>query len=1015
MNYTKTNALKLLAFILLLIVSIPQVYGQGTIKGTISSFTGESLPGANIYIKEQNLGTTSNLKGEFVLNNVPEGIHNVSISFLGFKDQEITIDIGPNETKTLDVVMELLTVAGAEIVITAQTMGQRSAINQQYNANTIKNVVSSEKIEELPDANAAEAIGRLPGISLKRNSGEANKIVIRGLSPKYNNVTIEGIKMASTSDFDRSVDLSLVQSESLGGIEVSKSLRPDMDADALGGTVNLRLLEAPDERKIDLVAEGGYAGITNDFRNYKLIGGISDRLFSKKIGASLKISYEQKQMPSHRFNGGYSDLITSVVFDDDDRPIDTTFAIRTNNVTLIEQLQTRRRTNGTMILDYNSNFWNVKFFNLFSQKNDDVIGRNNQYLFNSSGNPQNYSLNVSDTKWRTMTRTHTLQNTFRFGSSKLDIDLSTTYAESRQNDQNFPFVEVNDFALNQNYLINRHPEDIMDEIGGAESLQVEDTYLQAFNIGEQELIDESYDLKFDYELDFNFSSVFSGKLQLGGKYHQLERTSDGTSRFSDFQWGGSVARRQAFLTIFPDLTTDINSQRGISAHNFVDKDYDPGEFLNGRYGLGWTADVEYLTELQSEYNTGYNQESGRYDSKYYTRGVESFQRDYTATENLTAGYIMSEVNIGRKIMLLPGIRYEKNETEYFAFHIQTNSGITGIEPNPDSVTTNRSNEKWFPSINAKFKITDYLNIQGAYYKSTSRPSFRRISPLVIYPSTGNNITSNNPWLEPSTATNYDLGVSVMKPKIGLLTVFGFYKEIDDLIFIMNAYKPNKKGLIVGAPEGIDDRILGAEYYDEAFLNTTPNATTNIPVNNSEKAYIRGLEFSWQTSFWYLPGLLRGLVLDVNYSLIDTRTKYPYFQAVVVDIDSSGFVPQPIYGQQYRTRSGPMEDQPSSILNIILGWDYKGFSGRISYRYQDKTVESLDALHSRKDSYYDTFTLIDVMLKQKITESLSAYVNVTNIGNHIDDYFFGEQIGQILLPTSSQFYGSRIQVGLRFKL
>ena len=364
-------------------------------------------------------------------------------------------------------------------------------------------------------------------------------------------------------------------------------------------------------------------------------------------------------------------------------------------------------------------------------------------------------------------------------------------------------------------------------------------------------------------------------------------------------------------------------------------------------------------------------------------------------------------------MLLPGIRFEKNKTEYFAYHVRTNSGMTGIEPNPDSITTNRSNSKWFPSLNMKYKATDFFAVQGAFYKSTSRPSFRQISPLVIYPSTGNQITSNNPYLNPSEAWNYDLGFSVMKDKIGLITVYGFYKKIDNLIFVMSGYKPNKKGSIIGGPDDLDDRLLGAEYYDEFYLKK--DAQTNLPYNNSEKAYVRGLEISWQTNFWYLPGLLKGFVLDVNYTMIDTKTEYPYFESVITGYDESGFFPVPIYAQQYKTREGPMQDQPESILNIILGWDHKGFSGRVSYRYQSNTVEGLDSRYSVFDRYYDTFSLVDVMLKQKITKNISCYVNLTNIGKHVDDYYFGAQGENPALPTSSQYYGFRVQAGVKINL
>jgi TonB-dependent receptor len=1010
-NHMRTFTLFLL---LLFIPGILFAVGTGIIKGIISDAqTGDRLPGAAIVVKQNFLGTYSNLDGEFILTNVPVGTNTLTISYLGYQEQEITVEIAEDETKTIEVNMDVLTTELAEVVVTAQIRGQRAAINQQLASNTVSNIISSEKIEELPDANAAEAIGRLPGISLKRTAGEADKIVIRGLSPKYNNVTIEGIKMASTDDFDRSVDLSLVQSELLAGIEISKSLRADMDADALGGTVNLRLLPAPEQRQIDLSLEGGYANITKDFGNYKALVGFSDRFFDHRLGVSLKVSRELKQMPSHRFNGTYSGAYWSFETGEGGAVIDSSLLTRTRQANFIDQHQSRTRTNGSLIMDYRTNWWDVKFFNMFSQKNDDVLTRDNAYLFYQAGTPQNFSLDIKEAFWKTFTRTHTLQNTFRFGRSKIILDLSTTYAEAKEHEQDFPFVEMNDYGLNQNSLVYRQPKSIMEEIGGPSSLKIEDSYLREWTMARQSLIDESYDARLDYELSYSLFSNISGKLQLGGKYHKLTRTSDGTSRYSSFEWGGGVVRRQAFLEMFPWATTDINSQRGLSAHNFVDDSYDPGKFLNGRYELGWTADVDLLTDLQDEYYTGDT------DPKYFLRGVESFERDYKATENLAAGYIMTEINIGRKLMLLPGIRVEKNATEYFAYHIRTNSGQTGIDANPDSVTTKRNNTKWFPSVNMKFRFNDIVSLQAAAYKSTSRPSFRQISPLVIYPTTGNDIQSNNPYLEPSTAWNFDLGVSVKSDKIGLFTVYGFHKEIKDLIFVMDNYKPAKKGLIVGGPADLNDRILGAEYYDPFYL--TRDGQTDLPFNNTEKAYVNGLEFSWQTNFWYLPGLLKGLVLDINYTILQTKTKYPFFESVVVDIDSSGFIPQPIYGQRYRTRSGPMQDQPKSILNVILGWDYKGFSSRISYRYQSKTVESLDTRYSVFDSYYDTFSLIDLMLNQKITKNIAVYANLTNIGNHIDDYYFGEQKGDTeaknrpALPTSSQFYGFRAQFGVKVNL
>lgn len=992
-------------FMLVFITSTVFSAPAGTIAGKVTDgTTGEGLPGANISIVGTSMGAATNLKGDYRIPNVPPGEYMLRASFIGYQEMTIKARVQVRKTTKVNFALEFQVVKGKEIVVTAQASGQLAAINRQLTSRQIVNVVSAEKMQELPDANAAEALGRLPGISLKRNSGEANKVVVRGLAPKYNNVTIEGVKMASTNDFDRSVDLSLIQGEMLGGVEVSKTLRPDMDADALGGTINLRLKEADPGWKFNLRSEGGHVVLNNSWKNYKVIGNASNRFFNNKFGVRLELSAENKNLPSQRFGGSYSGPIYVKQPDSVETVNGKKWNIRTQGATLTDQSTIRARYGGSLIMDYKSNWWDIKFFNLYNRKGDNVIARVNKYNFVSGGSPERFNLGIGDDDWTTDTRTNTLQNVFKFAGTQLHLNLSTTFAEAKRDGQSFNFVEVGDPGLSENWLIYREPVVILKDY----TTNIKNSYLQDFNLTNQKLTDESYDVKLDYDIPFRITKNISGKFSIGGKYHQLKRDSDGLQRFSSFQWGGSVARRQYLLNMFPWIETDIGAQRGINADNFVDSGYDPGEFLKGRYTLGWSADIGLLTDMQSKYYTGPG------DVKYYKSGVPSYERDYTANEDLSAGYVMAELNVGKKLMVLPGVRFEKMNTKYRAFHIVTSSNIDGIEPNPDSLTTTRSNSKWFPSVNFKYDITKNSFIQGAVYKSTSRPDFRQISPLVIYSSSSSNITSNNPYLKPSSALNLDLGFSIFSNKVGLLSVYGYYKEIDDLIFYMRDYFPKKKGLIVGGPKDLDERILGPEYYLDRFVINQNGKVSALPFNNPERAYFRGVEFSWQTNFWYLPGLLKGLVLDVNFSLINSETHYPYFESVIVDVDSSGFIPRPIYGQRYQTRKGAMQDQPKSILNLILGWDYKGFSSRISYRYQDKTLQGLDTKLSIFDRYYDSFSLFDLMLRQKIFDNLSVYANLTNIGNHIDDYFIGAQGNNPALPTSSQHYGSRAQFGITFR-
>ena len=169
--------------------------------------------------------------------------------------------------------------AAKKVVISAQALGQAAAINQQLSSNTIVNVVSEQKIQELSDANAAEAIGRLPGVALQRSGGEANKIVLRGLSDKYSTVTVDGVRMPATAENDRGIDLSLLSQGSLAGIELYKALTSDKDADAIAGTVNLVTKKAPETRLIRFDTKGAYNNIDESVSQYDFCSPVWRKVF----------------------------------------------------------------------------------------------------------------------------------------------------------------------------------------------------------------------------------------------------------------------------------------------------------------------------------------------------------------------------------------------------------------------------------------------------------------------------------------------------------------------------------------------------------------------------------------------------------------------------------------------------------------------------------------------------------------------------------------------------------------
>ena len=276
--------------------------GHGQIEGVITdAATGETLVGANVAIKGTSIGTASDIDGRYTVRRVPAGSHVLVFSYIGYETEEVPIEISAGQTLQMNRTMVGETLEGEEVLISAQRAGQQQAINQQINADNIVNVVSEARIQELPDFNAAAAISRLPGISTQKSSGEDNKVVIRGLSPKYNAVEVEGVRLSSTGSTqiglssnpgsgsggvsnDRSVDLTMVSPYMLRMISVYKTLTPDMNANSIGGTVNMELREAPAEPHASFLWQQGYTAKSSTYGNFRAVASGSNRFFADQLG-----------------------------------------------------------------------------------------------------------------------------------------------------------------------------------------------------------------------------------------------------------------------------------------------------------------------------------------------------------------------------------------------------------------------------------------------------------------------------------------------------------------------------------------------------------------------------------------------------------------------------------------------------------------------------------------------------------------------------------------------------------
>ncbi|MBE0652461.1 MAG: carboxypeptidase-like regulatory domain-containing protein [Bacteroidales bacterium] len=297
----KISLLLILAFYLFSSNIFAQDNLQRRIEGRITdSATGETFPGVNIILEGTNTGTITEIDGRYSI--MVYGDNPVLIfSFIGYATQRMPV----LDQTTIDITLEPSVQTLDEVVVTAQAKGQKQAVQQQINSNTLKNVVAPDRLQENPDANATEAIGRLPGISVLRSGGEGTGLVIRGLEPRYTSVSLNGVQLPSTSGTHRGTNISGISQYALQGVEVYKSLTADMDANSVAGTVNLKLREAPDDFHVNLMAQGGYNQLNDYFGNYKLMGEVSNRFLNNKLGVLLTVNAERVNRSIQTMSAAY--------------------------------------------------------------------------------------------------------------------------------------------------------------------------------------------------------------------------------------------------------------------------------------------------------------------------------------------------------------------------------------------------------------------------------------------------------------------------------------------------------------------------------------------------------------------------------------------------------------------------------------------------------------------------------------------------------------------------------------
>jgi len=950
------------------VLAAPVVTIEGTVK---DAQTGNPLPGANVAVVKTSLGAATDIFGKFTIRGVSPGTYTLRVTYVGYRQQEVTIVVTEGEIAKQDFKLVAVAIEGEEVVITAQALGQNEAINQQLAAPAIINVVSSARIQELPDANAAESVGRLPGVSVLRDGGEGNKVVIRGLSPKYNVVMVDGVRMTPTDPSDRSADLSMISPNMLAGIEVMKAITPDQDADALGGSVNFKMKEAGYGQEgvgFDLLAQGGYNKLRSTYNDYKFVRSVNARFFDQRFGVFAQADVERRNRSDDVLGASYR--LDNAKLGQFNQPLLSALNIN-------ENARDRKRAGGTLVLDYVLPAGKISFTNFFSAGDTRLQTRTETY---NVGLSTDKFYSITDTRAKLNVLTNILSYEQSLGFMKMELKLSHSYSENRlPSNLSATFYEPAS-------LSNADPKLAPWLIPPFAKNNLSLTVFQSMNDYFQNSSDREYTAALDFRFDANLSEQITNTVKFGGKYRHKARSYDYNASDGAYHLGSAQNTRQWILDTFPwmkDMIPGITGSANMPITLFADPGFKYTNFFGGQYTFGTPIDIDLMWKVLDVARAHGTLEAYHYND--YSSNVS----DYDGREDGTAGYVMADMNIGPQIKFIPGVRYERLETRYTA--PRGDAGVPGVRyyyPPMGAkldTTMDRAHDFWLPMAHLRYKPFDWFDVRFAYTQTLSYPDFISITPKIDLGLTS--VDWHNVNLKPAHSQNFDLYMSFYGNSIGLFTAGGFLKRIDNLIF----YAPSRV-------------IINPSLY-ESLGPSQAGLFVNSYINNPNRVDLWGLEFDWQTHFWFLPQPFSGLVLNVNYTHVFSEAKYP--QTIVNVVYFPRFV-KTIVDTFYTDR---LVNQPNNIWNLSLGYDYMGFSARVSMLYT-ADIFSTNNFWPDLRQYTSAYVRWDLSVKQDLPWfGLQVFVNLNNINARHDlTVVQGSQF-----PASEQNYGMTGDLGLRWRL
>jgi TonB-dependent receptor len=927
--------------------------GKGVISGIVRDEAKAALSSASIQLQPSGRTAVSDDQGQFRMGDVPAGEYTLTASYVGFAPFTTTVKVDAGQTVSVDALLHVASVSDQVIVTAERVAGEAEAINIERMSDNIVQVLPSRVINSLPNTNIADAVGRLPSVSLERDEGEGKYVQIRGTEPRLNNVTINGVSVPSPEGTVRNIKLDAVPANLVERIEVFKTLSANQDADGIGGTVNLVTRTAGEKATYNFGGSGGYTPIQGG----RTLGAF-DGTVGKRFGANKKFGF---------IVGGTVDRNNRGI--DDLEPTQTATTFQGQNVAYVssEDLRSysyyRTRYGFDGGIDYNfkpgTNAYLKGLYSDFHDYGDTWVYTPNAGAITAVNGSQVTFDNTGSYQYRHYIRRPDQQVFSILTGARHDLASTLIvyeFAGSRShNIGGQDFATTNFSGLSSTTL----------QLDKSDPYRPKFTALDGSNI---------YDPTQYAVTRTIFPRYHATQVNYQGAASLARRYSIG-SHLSTFEMGVKI--RDSHTTQDQnDLFYDFNSGSPITLSSVV------GNYKNPTYydktftfgGLPYGPASDYTQLIRS-----IDSNLGSFQFDPVTSTTRSAGAFFDANERVYAGYLQDAISIG-KLRLQAGVRFEGTNTHFLTNQLTANVDASGNSL-PPSISPLRQDSGYvnaLPSIQAQYLIEKNTNIRGNFSMGISRPNIGDLVPTTVVDPNASpkTVSTGNANLKPTKANNYDLVVEHFFQPLGILQAGFFYKQLSNPIY------PTAFTIQGGSLDG--------------FLQTQSI--------NGPNAHITGFEASWEQRFSFLPSGLSGFGVAANYGYTASQVTFPTnFSGGRTDHPTLQRTAPNNWNFNLTYDKGRFSGRFAITHNDANLWQY-------AFQQNNTPNDPILGLKGPTgDIYLYAHTQFDVQGSYRLYKGLSFFAYGLNLSNEV----FGFYQGSGIYPIQREYYHPTVAFGMRW--